>query len=70
MKEAVKNMPIKDFAVPDGIVYAKIDAQTGYRALPTCPKVILEAFKAGTEPKDFCPVDHSEHLIPELETDD
>ncbi len=70
MKEALKDVPVKDFSVPEGITYAKIDAQTGYRALPTCPKIILEAFKAGTEPKDFCPVDHSAHSLNELETED
>ncbi len=70
MKEALKGVPVKEFAVPEGITYAKIDAQTGFRALPSCPKIILEAFKAGTEPKDFCPIDHAAQTLPELETED
>jgi membrane carboxypeptidase/penicillin-binding protein len=60
MKEALKDAPPRDFTVPAGITFSKIDATTGLLALPTCPKVILESFKAGTEPREFCPVDHSQ----------
>lgn len=70
MKEALKNYPVKDFSVPSGITFSKIDKMTGYLALPTCPKIILEAFKAGTEPKEFCPVDHSEKALNEMETEE
>ena len=59
MKEALKNYPVKDFPVPSKIEYAKIDIDTGYLALPTCPKVFLEAFREGTVPTEFCPYDHS-----------
>jgi len=59
MKEALKNYPVRDFAVPPKIEFAKIDSETGYLALPTCPKVILEAFREGTVPKEFCPFDHA-----------
>lgn len=59
MKEALKGYPIKEFPVPPNIEYAKIDTSTGYLALPSCPKVILEAFKEGTAPTEFCPYDHT-----------
>ena len=59
MKEALKNYPTKDFPVPPKIEFAKIDVDTGYLALPTCPKVFLEAFREGTVPTEFCPYDHS-----------
>ncbi|MBV9081017.1 MAG: hypothetical protein JO102_07885, partial [Elusimicrobia bacterium] len=59
MREALRAMPSKDFAVPPKIEFAKIDADTGYLALPTCPKVILEAFREGTVLTEFCPYDHS-----------
>ncbi len=59
MKEALKNFPVKDFQVPPKIEFAKIDVDTGYLALPTCPKVFLEAFREGTVPTEFCPYDHS-----------
>lgn len=58
MRKALENTPSRDFPIPRGIQYAKIDANTGYLALSTCPKVILEAFKSGTVPQNFCPVDH------------
>jgi len=58
MREALKGYPNKDFTIPPGIEFAKIDADTGYLALPTCPHVILEAFREGTVPKEFCPYNH------------
>ncbi len=70
MKEAHKGMPVKNFAVPEGIVFTKIDKQTGFLALPTCPKVVLAAFKKGTDPKDLCPVDHLANPLKEEETEE
>jgi penicillin-binding protein 1A len=70
MKIALKDTPINDFNVPSGINFVKIDKRTGYLALPTCPVVILEAFKEGTEPKEFCPVDHLQTPIIEMETEE
>lgn len=58
MGQAVRTLPSRDFPVPNGISFAKIDRDTGYLGLPTCPHVVLEAFKEGAEPKEFCPVDH------------
>jgi penicillin-binding protein 1A len=58
MREALRNKPVRDFPTPPKIEFAKIDADTGYLALPTCPKVILEAFREGTVPKEFCPYEH------------
>ncbi len=39
---------------PTNIVFVDIDAQTGLRAGPYCPKVISESFIAGTEPIEVC----------------
>jgi penicillin-binding protein 1A len=58
MAQAVKFLPTRDFPVPPGVSFAKIDRDTGYLALPTCPHVVLEAFRDGAAPKEFCPVDH------------
>jgi penicillin-binding protein 1A len=70
MKKALAGTSVHNFAVPEGIVFAKIDAQTGYLALPSCPKVVLQAFKKGTEPKDLCPIDHAAQPLPEKETEE
>ncbi|MBI3552952.1 MAG: PBP1A family penicillin-binding protein [Elusimicrobia bacterium] len=69
MAKVLKDYPKRDFSAPQqGIVFQKIDSTTGMLALPTCPrgKVILEAFQEGTEPKQFCTVDHSRPLEAQL----
>jgi penicillin-binding protein 1B len=47
------NMP---FDVPDGIVFADIDRDTGKLATPACPRVFRESFLDGTEPTEICPI--------------
>ena len=58
MRESMKYVPTRDFTVPAGIDFSKVDRDTGYLALPTCPHVVLEAFRSGQAPSEFCPVDH------------
>jgi penicillin-binding protein 1A len=58
MEQILKDQPIRDFPVPDGIVFVTIDSETGKLALPTCKKKILEAFVKDTEPKEFCDTQH------------
>ena len=58
METLLKDQPVRDFPVPDGIVFVSIDQDTGKLALPSCKRKILEAFIAGTEPKEFCDVQH------------
>lgn len=70
MRESLKMIPSKDFSVPEGITFVKIDRLTGALAIPSCPKVALEAFKTGTEPKEFCSVDHSKKQLSEMETEE
>lgn len=55
MSEAVKDMAAKDFAAPDGIVFARIDAENGLLAGPHTKKSIFQPFKADTEPKGYSP---------------
>lgn len=46
MKEIKKNQPICEFAIPDGIVFRDIDAETGRPAQPwTSNKVLLMPFR-------------------------
>jgi penicillin-binding protein 1A len=70
MKAAHKGLPVRNFDVPPDIVFAKIDAQTGMLALPTCPKVALAAFKKGTDPQEPCPVDHLSQSAPVIDTEE
>jgi penicillin-binding protein 1B len=56
MKRALAARPSIPFAVPDGVGFADIDADNGKLATPNCPKVVHEAFLAGTEPTEYCDV--------------
>ena len=50
MTEALADQPAIPFRVPPGIRLVRVDATTGQRASASAGKVILEAFKPGTEP--------------------
>ncbi len=58
METVLKDQPVRDFPVPEGIVFVTVDQETGKLSLPTCKKKILEAFIKGTEPKEFCDAAH------------
>ncbi len=51
MKAATKDKPVNDFQAPEGIEFARIDAETGQPATPLTSKPIFEVFKTGTAPK-------------------
>lgn len=53
MKNALKGLPLREFEVPQGIVYVSIDPKTGLLARPGTPHAYLECFKEGTEPKRY-----------------
>ncbi len=55
MRQILKDMPVEDFSVPDGVVFAKIDAKTGLLASPYSKKTVFQAFREGTEPKEYTP---------------
>ena len=50
MKGALEGKPAVPFRIPPGIRLVRVDAQTGLLARAGDRKVILEAFKPGTEP--------------------
>ncbi|PYQ49552.1 MAG: penicillin-binding protein [Acidobacteria bacterium] len=55
MKGAQAGARGQKFPVPtSNVVFVDIDQQTGLLATPGCPKVIAEAFVAGTEPHEYC----------------
>ena len=53
MKTVHKDLPVASFPVPQGIVFANIDAQTGKLASAASTTVINQAFIQGTEPKEL-----------------
>ena len=55
MSQVLKNQPVEDFPITEGVVFAKIDAKTGLLASPYSEKTVFQAFKEGTEPKKYTP---------------
>jgi penicillin-binding protein 1A len=53
MQEILKDQPIKVFQVPEGVVFAKIDAETGLLPIPESKETIFECFKEGTVPTEY-----------------
>ena len=53
MQAILKNKPVRVFQVPDGVVFAKIDAETGLLAIPESKQTIFECFKEGTVPIEY-----------------
>jgi len=53
MKMILKDKPIKVFQVPEGVVFAKIDAETGFLPIPESKQTIFECFKEGTVPTEY-----------------
>jgi penicillin-binding protein 1B len=56
MARALAGHANQPFEVPPGIVFVDIDKDTGKLATPACPHVFREAFAAGTEPTELCPM--------------
>jgi penicillin-binding protein 1A len=52
MKGAHTELPIRDFEVPENIVFANIDNETGKLASAAANKIIRQAFMDGTEPSE------------------
>ncbi|HPJ68717.1 MAG TPA: PBP1A family penicillin-binding protein [Desulfobacteraceae bacterium] len=55
MSEVLKENPVIDFQIPDGVIFAKIDSSTGLLASPYSEKTLFQAFKKGSEPKEYSP---------------
>jgi penicillin-binding protein 1A len=53
MKQILADKPVKLFQVPEEVVFAKIDADTGLLPIPESKKVLFECFKEGTVPTQY-----------------
>jgi penicillin-binding protein 1A len=52
MREALSDRPVRDFPVPDPIVFARVDRKTGLLAEPDAKGIVFQAFLPGTEPTE------------------
>jgi len=55
MKKALEGKSVRSFTVPEGIVFARIDAQTGLLPNSNSQETIFECFKEGTVPTESSP---------------
>lgn len=53
MKYVLADKPVKVFHIPEGVVFSKIDAETGLLPIPESKKTIFECFKEGTIPTEY-----------------
>jgi penicillin-binding protein 1A len=53
MQQVLEGKPVRVFQVPDGVMFAKIDAVTGLLSIPESEKTIFECFKEGTAPTEY-----------------
>jgi 1A family penicillin-binding protein len=66
MREALKGMPARDFARPDGLVAVEICPETGLLHNPRCAlQPIRELFIAGTQPTEQCSWPDCPHCPPD-----
>ncbi len=49
----LEGKPVRVFQVPEGVVFSKIDAETGLLPIPESKKTIFECFKEGTVPTEY-----------------
>lgn len=53
MQQALEGKPIRVFPVPDSVVFAKIDKDSGLLPVPESTRTIFECFKEGTAPRQY-----------------
>ncbi len=53
MEQVVADKPIRVFEVPEGVVFSKIDTETGFLPIPESKKTRFEVFKEGTAPTEY-----------------
>ena len=53
MKRVHEGLPVEVFQPPEGVEFAKIDAETGLLPIPESQNVIFECFKEGTAPTEY-----------------
>jgi len=53
MQRVLADKPVRVFQVPEGVVFSKIDAETGLLPIPESKKTIFECFKEGTVPTEY-----------------
>ena len=53
VRKVLEGKPIRVFQVPEGVVFSKIDAESGLLPIPESKKTIFECFKEGSVPTEY-----------------
>ncbi len=53
MQRVLEDKPPRIFEVPEGIVFTKIDAESGLLPIPESKETVFVSFKEGTEPTEY-----------------
>ncbi|MDL1964186.1 MAG: PBP1A family penicillin-binding protein [Deltaproteobacteria bacterium] len=53
MKYVLDDKSVRVFHIPEGVVFSKIDAETGLLPIPESTKRVFECFKEGTVPTEY-----------------
>jgi len=53
MQKVLAGKSVRVFQVPEGVVFSKIDAETGLLPIPESKKTIFECFKEGSVPTEY-----------------
>jgi penicillin-binding protein 1A len=59
VRKVLEGKPVRVFQVPEGVVFSKIDAETGLLPVPESKKTIFECFKEGTVPTEYAQAPNS-----------
>jgi penicillin-binding protein 1A len=60
MKKALEQRPVQEFAVPEGVVFARVDRATGLLASPGDENAIFMPFREGSAPTDVSPTQNGD----------
>lgn len=53
MQRVLKGKAVRTFTVPNGVVFSRIDAETGLLPIPESKETVFECFKEGTVPTKY-----------------
>ncbi|MFI5315767.1 MAG: penicillin-binding protein 1A [Myxococcota bacterium] len=69
MKKALEQRPVQEFAVPEGVVFARVDRATGLLAPPGDENAIFMPFREGAAPTEVSPTSNGDAAARPLRVD-
>jgi penicillin-binding protein 1A len=66
MTTALRDRPVRDFRVPEGLVFARVNPKTGNQPAGDTPEANFEIFKEGSVPPQEKPGGNEDQLLKEV----